>query len=289
MKHLVFLINPNSGVDRVKDFADTIQTSLDQRQFTYEIQYTEREKHGIELARNASQNGAYGVVAIGGDGSVNDVLKGLVNTDTVMGIIPRGSGNGMARSLGIPLAVKEAVAIINRNKVQATDVAYANENIFLSNAGVGFDATIIQKFRQSKRRGFISYCSIIHDCIWGYKDETYSLTVDGKTYTETAFIINVANGKQLGYDFVIAPHADWTDGLLDVTVIRKFPKLMAVLLALRLRTNSIHKSQYVRTFRGKHISVSAARIDLLQTDGDSHRTQSPVVFHVSGKQNIFVP
>jgi len=289
MNHLVFLVNPNSGVERNKSVQATIETTLDKTQFTYEIQETLHEKHGITLARQAAEKRAYAVIAIGGDGSVNDVIKGLENTDTVLGIIPKGSGNGMARSLKIPLSVEGAIKIINQNKVESVDVAYANEHAFLSNAGVGFDALVIQRFRNNKRRGFLSYCSIINNCIWKYPAQEYTITTDGKELKEKAFMINVANGRELGYSFVIAPDANWKDGLLDVTVIKSFPKLFAALLALRMLNKSIHKSRYTKTFKAKEVIITSPSLNLMQTDGDTHATASKILFIVKGSQRIFVP
>ena len=146
MKHLVFIINPRSGRDRVKAIQAEIDNTLDHQQFSFEVQYTEYAKHGIELARDAAGKGAFAVVAVGGDGSVNDVVKGLLGSNTALAIIPKGSGNGMARTLGIPRDVKAAIDIINRGNTVQMDVGYANDIPFISNAGVAFDALISKKF-----------------------------------------------------------------------------------------------------------------------------------------------
>lgn len=276
-------------MDRKKAITGSIEQMLDKMEYSYEIQYTEYEKHGTELAKNAALQGAYGVVAVGGDGSVNDVVKGLKNSNTVLGIIPKGSGNGMARTLSIPLSIKKAIEVINKNHVLKIDVGYVNEHAFISNAGVGFDALVIDKFRHNKRRGFISYCSAITKTIFFYKDQEWSIVIDGKRFRQKAFFINVANGKQLGYDFVIAPDADCTDGLLDVTIIKKFPKLMGAWMAIRMRNNTIYKSKYVMSFRAKEITIEAPHLKRLQTDGDPHKADGTVRFRIDGKQKIFVP
>src|SRR5690606_35092301 len=126
MKHLVFIINPLAGTDRIKALRETIEDNLDQKQFTWELQYTAYAKHGTELARHAAENGAYAVVAVGGDGTVNDVVKGLYGTDTALAIIPKGSGNGLARSLEIPTEGKKAIEVINQCRHTRMDLAFAN-------------------------------------------------------------------------------------------------------------------------------------------------------------------
>ena len=115
-KHLVFIINPKSGVDREKAIQQAIDDKLDNRQFSYEIMHTRYAKHGTELARQAAEQGAYAVVAVGGDGSVNDIVAGLIGTKTVLAIIPKGSGNGMARTMEIPLKEHEAIGSPCRNR-----------------------------------------------------------------------------------------------------------------------------------------------------------------------------
>lgn len=288
MKHLVFLINRRSGVDRRKAITGSIERTLDKTKYSYEIQYTEYEKHGTELAKNAVSQGAYGVIVVGGDGSVNDAVKGLKGSNAILGIIPKGSGNGMARTLGIPLSVEKAIEVVNKGHILEIDVGYANEHAFVSNAGVGFDALIIDRFRHNKRRGFLSYCRIITQTIFFYKDQEWDITINGNQFRQKAFFINVANGKQLGYDFIIAPDADCTDGLLDVTVIKKFPKLIGALMAVRMRKKTLHQSRYAMSFQAKDVTIEASHLKLLQTDGDPHKADGIVHFRIEGKQKVFV-
>ena len=120
--HLVFIVNPKSGTQNQKETRQAIETCLDSSKFTWEIQNTEYRNHGTILAKKAADNGAYGVVAVGGDGSINDIVQGLIGTDTLMAIIPKGSGNGLARTLEIPLTTTEAVNVINTGKIIPMDV-----------------------------------------------------------------------------------------------------------------------------------------------------------------------
>lgn len=289
-RHIVFIVNPKSGVERQKEIRRAVETHLDKSVYSFEILATEYAKHGIELARNAAAKGAYAVVAVGGDGSVNDIANGLAGTDTVLGIIPKGSGNGMARTIGIPLKAEEAVKVINKGKVKAIDVAYANNNLFISNAGVAFDALISKKFAKSEKRGLMVYSWLVTKYLWKYKVWDFTITIDGRTYTERAFMVNVANGKQFGYNFHIAPMASYTDGLLDIIIIRKFPKILGGLIAFHAMNGSIGSSRYVQHYTGKEITISHPQLELMQTDGDAHNCANSIFFSIKrGAQKVIVP
>lgn len=289
-KHLVFIINPKSGVDREKAIQQAIDDKLDNQQFSYEIMHTRYAKHGTELARQAAEQGAYAVVAVGGDGSVNDIVAGLIGTKTVLAIIPKGSGNGMARTMEIPLKEHEAIDIINKGKVAMMDIGYANERAFISNAGVAFDALISKKFAKSERRGFAIYSWLVTRHMWTYKEWKWDITIDGKKLQEKAFIISVANGKQFGYNFQIAPEANWTDGLFDVIVIKNFPKLLGGALVLRAMTGTITKSPFVKHYRAKEVVIHHPELELMQTDGDAHKCDNTIKFRIEqGVQAVLVP
>lgn len=289
-KHIVFIVNPKSGIERQKEISHAIDVHLDSKQYTHEISFTEYARHGTLLAREAAESGAYAVVAVGGDGSVNDVVHGLAGTDTALGIIPKGSGNGMARTMGIPLTTEEAVKVISNGKRAAMDIGYANDRIFISNAGVAFDALISKKFAKSERRGLAIYSWLVTKHLWLYKTWDFHIIIDGKVMSEKAFMVNVANGTQFGYNFRIAPMASYTDGLLDVVIVRKFPKILGGLLALRGLTGTIDKSPYVRHFTGKEITISHPSLNLMQTDGDAHTCSNSITFTIKkGAQQVIVP
>jgi diacylglycerol kinase (ATP) len=290
LKHLVFIVNPRSGVERKKEIAEAIDQCLDKEVYSFEIQLTEYAQHGEVLARTAAEAGAFAVVAVGGDGSVNDALRGLYGTDTLFAIIPKGSGNGMARTLGIPLDVAKAIQLINRCKTEKIDVCFANDKLFISNAGVGFDALISKKFSKSKRRGLMVYSWLVTKYLWLYKEWTWQIKVDDESIIEQkAFLVNVANGQQFGYDFKIAPTASYTDGMLDLVIIKKFPKILGGLLSLRLMNGKILQSKYVEHFRGKKITISSPGLKLMQTDGDAIICSNEIHFRIEeNRQRIIV-
>lgn len=289
-KHLVFIVNPRSGVKREKAVQQAIDKRLDTEQFTYEIQHTEYAKHGTVLAKEAAAKGAHAVVAVGGDGSVNDVVAGLKGTNTALAIIPKGSGNGMARTMEIPLSEYHAIDVINRGNTKMMDVGYANDKPFISNAGVAFDALISKKFAKSTRRGFAVYSWLVTRHMWTYKEWEWDITIDGEPLKHTAFLVNVANGKQFGYNFQIAPSASYTDGLFDVVVVKKFPKFLGGALVVRAMNGTITKSPYVEHFRAREVVISHPKLKLMQTDGDAHDCEDKIHFRMAtAAQKVIVP
>lgn len=289
-KHLVFIVNPRSGTDRIKAVRAAIDSVIDSRLYTHELLYTKRPKHGIDLAREAAANGAFAVVAIGGDGSVNDVVNGLMGSDTALGIVPKGSGNGMARTMDIPLKIEASLAVINKGNACPVDIAFVNGRPFISNAGVGFDALISKKFNRSKRRGLMAYSWLITKYLWLYKEWDWKITIDGKKIKAKAFLINVANGQQFGYNFKIAPEASYTDGLLDLIIIREFPKLLGAPLVFRAMNGTLTQSPYVDHYRGKEITISHPDLKLMQTDGDAHACPNRIVFNIEpGALRVLMP
>ena len=289
-KHITFIINPRAGVEREKEIKSAIKAQLNEFLYSYDIQYTQYAKHGTELARAAAANGAYAVVAVGGDGSVNDIVKGLAGTDTALAIIPKGSGNGMARTMKIPLDTFAAVKVINSGRVATMDIGYANDLLFVSNAGVAFDALISKKFAKSEKRGFGVYSWLVTKHLWTYKPWPFKINIDGKDVDDKAFMITVANGQQFGYNFRIAPTASYSDGLLDLVIVKPFPKIFGGLIALRAMQGNILDSTYVTHLRGKEITISHPQLKLMQTDGDAHECANQIKFTIKkGVQKIIVP
>jgi len=267
---IIFIINPHSGVDRVKALESVIAEYLDRDLFDPEIIRTEYAGHGTVLAKEAAARGVRYIVAVGGDGSVNDIGKALAGTDAAMGIIPLGSGNGLARSLHIPLDPAKAIALLNRSNITKIDVGYVNEVLFLSNVGVGFDMVVVKQFKNSKRRGLLTYVAIILKRFFSYKTWEWEMDIDGQSMRKRAFMITAANAMQLGYNFKIAPLAALKDGLLDIVVLRKFPKILGGMITLKAFTATLHKSVYVDYFKAKHITIKHPELKYFQVDGDVH-------------------
>lgn len=290
LKNIVFVVNPKSGTERQKEIGKAVAAHLDPTLYAHEILITQYAGHGAELARNAAANGAHAVVAVGGDGSVNEIARGLDGTDCILGIIPKGSGNGIARTLNIPLSVADAVKVINSGNTTTIDIGYANDRLFVSNAGVAFDALIAQKFATSHKRGFLVYSWLVAKHLWQYSSRDYTIIADGKELHERAFMVNIANGKYFGYSFRIAPMANCSDGKLELIVVRSFPKILGGLIAMRAMLGDITSSSYVSHHTCSTITISHPQLSAMQVDGDAVPCNSSVTFRTKPlAQRILVP
>ena len=265
-----FIINPISGTRKKDSWPDIIRQTIDESRFDIRIFFTERVGHASELARRQIKKGIPCIVAVGGDGTVNEVAVAVRDTPAVMGVVPCGSGNGLARHLQIPLEFTDALKLINDATVISIDYGLVNDKPFFCTFGAGFDARISHVFARSEKRGFLRYLSIIIKEFFNYRSRKYKLNVDGNKFKTKAMVVTIANSAQYGNNGYISPHADITDGKLDVCIVRPFPKIKAVLIGLRLLRGNIDKSSYYRRIKGKKISLGRKREGEVHLDGEPY-------------------
>jgi diacylglycerol kinase (ATP) len=244
-KKILFIINPISGIGKQKNIESVILRKLDLLKFDYSIKYTQYPHHAIEIAKEAAEKGIDIVVAVGGDGSINDVASGILKSNTAMAIIPAGSGNGLANYLNIPLNISKAIKIINSYKILEIDTATLNGNSFISIAGMGFDAVIAEKFALTKLRGFWAYLKITIREFFKYSPQEFTISFDNKQIKRTALLVSFANSNQFGFNISIAPKASVTDGYIDLCVISKMSALKLALISPKLFLKNIQKSKKV--------------------------------------------
>ena len=261
MKNIAFIVNPISGTRTKNRVAKLIRELLDPEQFAPTVVVTEYAGHATQLARQFAMQDYYAVVAVGGDGTVNEVASGLIGTHTALGIIPNGSGNGFARHLDI-----STIEMLNTSESIYVDYGLVNDKPFFSTCGVGFDAVVAQDFSNSER-GIKGYIQSIFKDIFQYKPETYRLKGKDIDQTTTAFLINFANAGQWGYDAYIAPKASIQDGWLDVAIASEFPLLVAPGLALRLFTKTIDETLHLHTLRVKELTLTRPSEGVAHIDG----------------------
>lgn len=254
MKNIAFIVNPVSGPKTKNRITKLIRELLNKELFSPTVVTTEYAGHATQLAQQFALEGYYAVIAVGGDGTINEVGKGLCGTNTALGIIPNGSGNGFARHLEISTRMNRAVEMLNNSEVISVDYCTVNDIPFFSTFGVGFDALVAQDFSNTSRglKGYIE--SILKD-IFQYKPEQYHLQGEGIDLTTSAFLINFANASQWGYDACIAPKASLQDGWMDVAIVNEFPLIKAPELAWQLFTKSIDENHYMHTIRAKEIML----------------------------------
>ena len=271
-RRILFVINPVSGTGRQKTAETIITTHIDNQHIEPHIVYTQKAKHAFELSKEAI--GVFdAVVAVGGDGTVNEVSRALIDTQTALGIIPVGSGNGLAHYLQIPLTIEKAVKVINDFQLMPIDTININNLKYVNVAGVGFDAFISHKFAGYGKRGILSYLKLIIEEFFRYKAKKYKVRIDGKKYKKRAFLITFANSSEFGNNAHIAPKAKIDDGLIDVCFLKKFPLISAPVLGLRLFNKTMDKSKYSKIIRGKEIQVK--------------RKKKPIVAHIDGEPVTF--
>ena len=268
-KKTAIIVNPISGMGRQKKIETLLKDNLNQDLFDYTVRYTERIHHGTDLAREAVDQGYDCVVAVGGDGSVNDVAQGLKDSGVTMGIIPCGSGNGLARTLKIPLKPALAIRMLNQMNEIAIDSIVINDSWLCVNAaGVGFDAYIARLMHAAKTRGFAAYTNLILREYASYKCNNYRLTIDDRTIERSAWFIAVANGRQYGYNLAVAPKAQLCDGLIDISIIDKIPLDHIPITAPMAFMNLLDHSQHAEMFRGKEIIIEGNVHKWVNIDGE---------------------
>lgn len=267
-KKITFIINPISGGINKEKFPSLIGRYLDRNQFEVEINFTRSAEHNLELAQQAAEQKKDVVIAVGGDGTINNIAKYMVNTGIMFGIVPQGSGNGLARHLRIPLNNVKALKIINKLHRKNIDAGMANDQFFLNVAGAGFDAHVSWMFANAPKRGFWSYTKITLNEFAKYNPQSYELIVDGKLITRDAFIICVANGSQYGNNAYIAPHANLDDGLFDISILKPFRIHQMPVIGMEMFLKKYNNSRYVDTLRGENIIIKRAHDGVFNIDGE---------------------
>jgi len=252
-KNICFIINPVSGTGKWKGIEGNIKKHLDPS-FSATIVYTEYPGHGTILAEDAAEH-CSAIIAVGGDGIVNEVAAGMMSTSAGIAIIPAGSGNAVARHFTIPLGQKEAIECINKWHFSTIDTALVNDIPFLAVAGTGFDAEVAQMFAESKKRGFFTYLYLSAKKYFSYKPAEYEIIIDGVVHRKKAFVITVANGSQYGNNAYIAPRASTKDGLLDVCIIKPFTLFSGIILLWRLFRRTLQNSPHFEIIRGKNVVI----------------------------------
>lgn len=266
MKNIAFIVNPISGAKTKNRITKLIRELLDLQQFSPIVVATEYAGHATQLAKQFALEGYYAVVAVGGDGTVNEVAQGLIDSDTALGIIPTGSGNGFARHLDISTRMNRAIEMLNSSEAICVDYGLVNDIPFVSSCGIGFDDMIAQDEADSSR-GLKGYVQSIFKDIIQYKPETYSLEGEGIDLTTPAFMVNIANASPWGYDAYIAAKASVQDGWLDVAIVSEFSLMEAAGMSLSLFTKDIDENLYMNTIRSKELTLKRENEGVFNIDG----------------------
>lgn len=289
-KKLTFIINPISGVFSKDRVVSAIETYLDKNKFEYSIEFTEGPGHALEICDRKTGQGAEIIVAVGGDGSVNEIARKLTDKNVQLGIIPAGSGNGLAHHLNIPFSYRKAIEVINRGKSLKIDTGSINDVFFISIAGIGFDGIVAREYAKYKRRGFLTYLKVVTEEYVNYRPRRYTIEVNGEVLKRKALFISFANSDQFGYGASIAPTASVDDGLLDVIIMKKPMVIELPILASLLYWKKIDLSRQFEIIKARELIVKTRRKRWVNIDGEPIKMKKKLLVKVHPQSlNIIVP
>ena len=277
---ILFIVNPISGTNSKEGIMKVIDEELDKTRFQSEVRLTEYAGHAANLAKEYAAKDYDIVVAVGGDGTVNEVARSLVHTETALGILPCGSGNGLARHLCLPLDMRKAIHIINLSRIESFDYGVINNLPFFCTCGMGFDAFISLKFAEAGKRGPITYVENVLREGLKYRPETYEVIDDNGMKSYNAFLIACANASQYGNNAYIAPGATMKDGLMDVIIMEPFDALEAPQMAADLFMKTLGNNSKIKTFRTNRIHIHRSEPGAIHYDGDPVMTGTDIDVHI---------
>jgi len=240
---IIFIINPRAGIGYYKKVNRLLKKHLNTSKYDYELALTQYRGHGYVLAMEAVKNAVAVVIAVGGDGTINEIARALIGTDVVFGFIPTGSGNGLAHHLKMPIAISKGIKVINERQIIQIDTLKINKKTCVSIAGMGFDAYIAELFDKSSRRGLFPYLNFVIRSFFSYQPRTYVVEANGEKKEHTALLVSIANSSQWGFNVKISPEASVQDGYADICFAKKPPFFHLIPYATELLTGNIHRDK----------------------------------------------
>ncbi len=291
-QRILFIINPISGVFKKEGIPEKIAKYLDYVKYDFTIQYTQYAGHATELAAAAVLDGYSVVVAVGGDGSINEVARGIRGSDVALGVIPYGSGNGMAGHLKMPVRnAKKALEVLNSGKIVKLDLIRTNAGHFVSTGGFGFDAHAARRFKSQVMRGFFSYfLASAREVFYHYKPSYAKIQIDDIEVERETYLFTAFNSSQFGYKLGVFPATSMHDGIMDVILVRSFPlkRLVKIFLAMLFKRPDLVPE--AESFRAKKIKIYGSPKRVYHFDGDHFIWHDDLEMEVEPNAlNIIVP
>lgn len=269
-----FILNPFSGPRKNIDIESLIKSKIDSNIIEPEIIYTNYPKHAIELSKEAADLNYFAVVAVGGDGTINEVASALKYTKTALGIIPLGSGNGFSYHLGIRRDIIKSINLINHSNKICIDTATMNHEFFINVAGLGLDAKVAYLTKINSKRGFFPYFIQTIKQINGFRFMKMEIKSDQSERTGDYAMVAVANGSMYGYDFSIAPRAKMNDSLFDVVLVKKVPIFRYFGLAFSMIFKTLDKSSIVDYFNCSELQIKTKDAEYYHVDGEGQKSDT---------------
>lgn len=265
----------------------TVVSFLQKEGCEVEYSYTNHPGHATELASKAVAEGYDIVVAVGGDGTVNEVAQGIIGTTTPLGIFPMGSGNGLARDIGISMNILQSARTLIKGKIQQIDVCRINKQRFLCTSGIGIDAQVADKMAKTSTRGFLRYIQLTIKESIAFKPFRIKMKVDDTLIEKNVFLVTFANARQFGNNAYIAPFASISDGLIDVVVVKPFNKIWLPVFGIGLFFGIIPKLSFVEYHKAKQIELEFAETPFFHFDGEPGKLIIPATISVDSEK-LFV-
>lgn len=266
-RKILFIVNPNAGKKISDQIINVIRREFPQNIY-YQIVIWKDKDHFEEITELLKSQGYTDAVAVGGDGTVNQVAKTIVNTEIALGIVPIGSGNGLARTLGLSMNIDEVIKQIVDGKYSTIDSGTVNGRAFFCTSGIGFDAHIGNLFATSVKRGLQAYVKITLRELFLYRAKTYVLKFNHQEIKRKAFLITVANAGQYGNDFYIAPEAKLNDGQFHVVILKPFNFFKVFEIFTKILRHKAQKSRSIETYVTNELTVIRDRKGTIHFDGE---------------------
>lgn len=286
----LLIINPASGTVSKHRIVPHLYRRMLRLAADFDIAFSRGPGHARDLAAEAAAKGFYGVIACGGDGTVNEIATGLVGTPTALGIVPSGSGNGLARHIGIPIDIDLSLKVIAENNIISADYGTANGVPFFCTFGVGFDAAVSERCARESRRGALMYLKSSFSEYIKFHPEEYEIRVGDKVLTERAFLVVCCNASQYGNNAFIAPQASITDGALDFVIVHAGNIFTQAAMGIDMLTGMIKKNSYIDVIRAPEAVIRRKTEGAAHADGDSVRMPATIEVKCHpGKLRLFAP
>lgn len=276
-RKLLFIVNPNAGKKKSDKIIQTIRKTFPANIY-YQFVIWKDKNNFDEIVKLLKSEGYTDAIAVGGDGTVNQVAKNILNSNITLGIIPIGSGNGLARTLGVSIDIEQAIKQIVDGQTTTIDSGNVNNIPFFCTSGIGFDAHIGNLFATSKTRGLNSYIKITFRELFKYRAKNYTLIFNNQTIQRKAFLITVANAGQYGNDFYIAPQANLQDGYFHVALLKPFNIIKSIGVFINILKRSAHLSSSIETFVTDKITIIRNEKDVIHFDGEPYFEGEEIIF-----------
>jgi diacylglycerol kinase (ATP) len=263
-----FIINKYSGAGFRESLEGRIIDYCSRQNWECTLEFTRQRGHATELAKQAVMQGYNLVVAVGGDGTVNETTQGLIGSEVPLAIIPKGSGNGLARHLGIPLSFTKSLELLGNMKTIQMDTVWINNHLSVNVSGIGFDGHVASLFGKNGKRGLAGYTRLTLREFIKFKEFEGQSVIDGKAFNSRTFLIAIANSSQFGNNARIAPHASVCDGWIDVCFVKKVPLSHALGFARKMFTGEMDRSRFVTIRKAKEIQIHFEKAVPYHVDGE---------------------